>query len=364
MLNDDIIDSKYKAEKNVIKNTFNILCNLFFGAANSEEKKAFIDFFNNNVTIKFLKQGDETQYLRRKSYGVTYQNKNTGKINIEIYGYEGIQVNNIPRVQITAAHELCHAFCDLFCMRNSYPVVKDGIEFRNALGLVKQYDQKTKEKINWGYYGKFYNETMMDIVAAIATRSKIAGGELTIDDIFALNYEDWGNGRDAYSALTSVARLTIAAFSNVSTYKYQDIVNLGGSIFRSRARKENQQKSFLFNDFLYGIICDPLHIDMVYDRYMGAGSFRDLSIELDDIFKDKINGIPPKGENIKIIMDKLQMFANLRVKDYYRKGILNHEEFEILAHKFNDIFNKMQKEYAAYFSSEEIGDIHRRASQM
>ncbi len=364
MLDDRIINSKYQAERNLMNESFLVLSNLIFGSKNSEEKEKFVDFFNKHVKITFYNRTEETIRLLKNYYGVVYKDEEAGKINIELRGYEGLQANKLPVVKMTVLHELCHAFCDVFCLRNSYSVVKNGIEFKNNLGMVKQDYVETKKPVGYSMYGKFYNETMMDIITAIATKTKIEGGNLTVDDILSLNYRDWGCELDVYSPITSITRLTVAAFSNVASYKYQDIVNLGGSIFRGRVKKEGQKKAYLFNDFLYGIMCDPLHIDMVYDTYMGDGAFRDLSSFLDNIFKYQVSGISPRKEEIKLVMDKLQTFANLRVRDYYRKGIFTYEEFAELASKFNHIFRQMQTEYDAHFSKEEIDDITERAHKM
>lgn len=70
MLDDRIINSRYRVEHNLMKEAFDVLCNLIFGTKNSEEKLKFVDFFNKNVRINFYNRDEQTERLRSNYYGI------------------------------------------------------------------------------------------------------------------------------------------------------------------------------------------------------------------------------------------------------------------------------------------------------
>ena len=161
---------------------------------------------------------------------------------------------------------------------------------------------------------------------------------------------------------TSITRLAIAAFSNNGNVNYQNVINNGGDIF-SLVTEMNNGERYRANDFLYGILFDPLHIESKFDKFMGQGAYRIFCEYLDRLFMSCKRKQDIPSEEIKRIMNILPDFLNKKIDYYLEHGLIDPEGAVRIVSNFNGIWNQMQLEYSAYFSNNDIEAIRLRASQ-
>lgn len=355
-----------KTDENLIGNSYLYMEKMIFGSKDNQEKTSiFRDMFSKAVKkVAIYPWGTDTDDLNSTATGICKYNDNDA-IEIEMWGYTNAPTDKYKWIEHQGVHEFCHAFVDILSLTNSDKIVKKGIVRENHAGLIKETDQKTGEFVDHHYYGKMFNETMMDIISAMAINN--FAPEITyktVDDVLSENYTKTGNQQTGYTFFTSLTRLMIAAFSNVGdkNFKYQDKVDAGESIFNQnyKLRDGSVVKA---NDFLYGIVFDPLHIEKEFDKYMDDDSWRTFSQSLDTFFMhyQKTGELLP--ENVALIMEYIPDFCNKRMADYERRGAITIDESNNMASNFNEIWNSMQREYGAYFSQERINKISDRASK-
>lgn len=355
-----------KTDENLIGNSYLYIEKMIFGSKDNQEKTSiFRDMFSKAVKkVAIYPWGTDTDDLSSTATGICKYNDNDA-IEIEMWGYTNAPTDKYKWIEHEGVHEMCHAFVDILSLSTSKKIVKKGIVRENHAGLIKETDQKTGEFVDHHYYGKMFNETMMDIISAMAINN--FAPEITyktVDDVLSENYTKTGNQQTGYTFFTSLTRLMIAAFSNVGdkNFKYQDKVDAGESIFNQnyKLRDGSVVKA---NDFLYGIVFDPLHIEKEFDKYMDDDSWRTFSQSLDTFFMhyQKTGELLP--ENVALIMEYIPDFCNKRMADYERRGAITIDESNNMASNFNEIWNSMQSEYGAYFSQERINKIGDRASK-
>lgn len=206
-----------------------------------------------------------------------------------------------------------------------------------------------------------FNETMMDIITSISINSFASQSHTTADDILKKPYTEWGNSITGYSIFTSITRLTIAAFANNGLINYQNIIDSGRGILDVTTKMADGKLHFA-NDFLYGIIYDPLHIEQEFDKIMGSDYYRTFCEYLDRLFLNCLQKGKIPSKHIKMIMNTLPDFLNKRMKYYIQNGIINQREANTIVANFNQIWNAMQKEYQSFFSQRDINEIAKRAN--
>lgn len=185
---------------------------------------------------------------------------------------------------------------------------------------------------------------------------------LRILKILKTNYNDWGNETTGYSIFTSITRLTIAAFSNNGFINYQNAVDNGMSIFNGTTKMKNGE-TYKINDFLYGIVFDPLHIEAEFDKFMGEGYYRTFCEYLDRLFYLSLTKQKLPSDEVKRVMNILPDFINKKINYYRQKGIISLENANMIVGNFNQIWNSMQQEYSSFFTKQDIEDIARRAGR-
>jgi hypothetical protein len=84
----------------------------------------------------------------------------------------------------------------------------------------------------------------------------------------------------------------------VGFINYQDVVNSGASMI-DVGTKMNNGETYKENDFLYGIVFEPLHIETEFDKFMGAGEYRKHCELLDRIFYYSLKKEQILSESVK-----------------------------------------------------------------
>ena len=190
----------------------------------------------------------------------------------------------------------------------------------------------------------------------------LTGNIKTVKIVLCQQYTEWGNAKTGYSIFTSITRLAIAAFSNNGFINYQSLINQGHGIFDVNT-KMNNGESYKANDFLYGIVFDPLHIEKEFDRFMGDGYYRTFCEYLDRIFITFMDKQQIPVEDIKNVMNILPDFLNKKMTYYLQHGLIDKAGADKIIGNFNQIWNSMQTEYESFFSQNDINEIARRAGR-
>lgn len=353
-----------KEDQNLIKKSFNNVALMIFGKRAQGQKMIdlFVKVFEKHVSqVNIYPQGTTTKHLSNRTPGV--YRITDGKRIIEMLGYNRAMANQHSWIKHEGAHEFCHSFVDLLpkmLEKNQKGIIKNGFVLKSNMGKIQQSNPITGEI---HYYGKFFNETMMDIITSMAINNYDSNSNSSsVDDILRTNYKCWGNEKTAYSIFTSITRLTIAAFSNNGFVNYQDIVNKGGSIFDIDTTMHNGSSKKV-NDFLYGIVFDQLHIEEEFDKIMGEGYYQTFCKCLDELFMLSLRNQKLPSDAVKRVMNILPDFLNKKLNYYKQNGIIDLKGANQIIFNFNTIWNSMQVEYNSYFSDSDIDVIAKRAGR-
>ena len=357
-------------DKKLIKDAFNNIAWLVFGKKSTDKIDAFSELFDMYVKeVSIYPQGSKTEYINAYCPGVCRLDSTDNKIVIEMLGFANANPSQYAFIEHEATHEFSHSFVDLLPLifsETNDGYVKNGVRYKNSMGLIEERNVKNGKLVSHHYYGKMFNETMMDIISTmgLASFDNTFDGHITADDVLKKDYTQWENEKTGYSLFTSITRLAIAAFSNNGFVNYDHIIRSGNGIFDVETTTINKT-SLKANDFLYGIMFDPLHIEREFDKFMGDGEYRKFAHYLDALFiilqQQRKHEIPI--HDVKKIMNILPDFLNKKCQYYLQNGIMNQEQVGAIIGNFNKIWNSMQQEYSAYFSKREIDRIAKRAGR-
>lgn len=354
-------------DKRLIRKSFNNIALLLFGKNDKKGRDEFFEYFKRRVSqVNIYPQGTVTEHLNNNTPGICRLNDD-GTLIIEMLGYNGASPEKQSWIKHEGTHEFGHSFADLLAeikAKKPEGIIKEGILCKNHMGMIKEVDSRTGKFVGQRFYGKMFNETMMDIITSMSINSFDADRfSSSVDDILRLNFKHWGNEKTGYSIFTSITRLAIAAFSNNGFVNYQNLVNQGYSIFTAQTKMSNGE-TYMINDFLYGTMFDQLHIDEEFDKFMGVGSYRIFCEYVDRLYIKSLQGQELPSEEVKMVMNVLPDFLNRKINYYRQNGILSPQGVVRIVGNFNQIWNSMQQEYGAYFSNQDIDDIARRAGRI
>ena len=359
-------------DKLLITKSFDKIARMIFGYMNTSQIDQFKKVFEEQVNeVNVYPQGTVSKYINYKTPGIC--RKDDDKVSIDMYGYNGAIGTDYSFIRHEGVHEMCHAFVDiLHLVKEKYPdgLTKEGIKRINHMGMIKETDARTGKPVSNHLYGKMINETMMDIISTMANNyygnENINDDEterrISADKILNTNFLNCNSSDTAYSFITSLTRLMIAAFSNNGYSNYGSIINSGQSIFNAKTRMKDGNIKYV-NDFLYGAVFDQLHIEEEFDKYMGKDSYRQFSESLDIIFYKYINSQKIPSNLIKSVMGILASFSNRRLVTMVKCKSLTQASADQIASRFNVIWNDLQSEYNAYFSVKELDSIRKRIEE-
>lgn len=360
----------------LIKDALDSLLKLVFGSANKEKLAFYKRVLGYKIkSINVYSQGTNNEHVGNGVCGEVITNDKDGTVDVYLIGYKYASPEQYEQIKETAAHELCHVLANVLpSLENNKPIVKNNIMYVNNHGRVKAINT-LNNKIPNGFeanIGVMFNETMMDIISVMTTKQfNTYNPDVFVNDVFKKRYTAWtenGGNASAYSCFSSLTRLAIAAFSNVGRINYGEQVNDGKGVFDLTCNMKNgtERKA---NDFLYGILFNPVHIQREFDKYMGDGQYQKFCEFTDIWFVEQASLHYHKSReeiqhNVKKYMRYLQTFLNRKLSDYRKKGMLDQAEEIRIINNFNKIWNDMQHEFNAYFTSQEMLNIYNRTNVM
>lgn len=130
-------------------------------------------------------------------------------------------------------------------------------------------------------------------------------------------------------------------------------------IFIGKKTKLKNGEQRQANDFLYGIVYDPLHIEEEFDN----GAYRTFCEFLDRLFTLSIKNQKLPSSEVKRVMNILPDFLNKKINYYLSNNLMNAEVANQIVGNFNSIWDSMQREYGAFFSQDDIDGIASRAGR-
>jgi len=253
----------------------------------------------------------------------------------------------------TAVHEMCHAVQHVA----SYILKNPGDDYVFGNHVMSTHGSTIIEKSGndrfSDAYGTFFCETITDILTNVELfylDKKFIDRRINADNILKYNYSilDGSNMQKfGYTIYLSIARLAIAAFSNVGSVSYDKIIQNGESIILAKNTRNEP-----VNDLLYGIMCNALYIENAYDKYMGNNAYYKLCKKLDYMLNH-----PLKNADVKEVMCELAVFQNKKVNDLLARNVITQKEATFMINDFNLVFNNLQCEYDAYLTTKDMKKI-------
>lgn len=192
-------------------------------------------------------------------------------------------------------------------------------------------------------YGGGYCETMADIFAIC---SKVAFDDgfrkqgITVDTVLKKSILDWNinNIKTGYFSSIPLSRLTIAAFSNFPNVNYQYILDNGGSIFSTTTTDMGVEVRI--NDFLYGMMNDPIYIAKEFDKIAGEGQYFEFCSYIDMCVNNQ-----PSQQIILGIVNILTDFVRQNTSAKVKNGVYTSEWADRIIQEFESIKNIVLKDY-------------------
>ena len=366
-----IIQTPSVFERQLLDNSKNYLLGITIGTRHIN----YIDLYNGFTravkTVKVLPYGSYSQEINRRCPGVCISNGLEGTANIEMYGLQNRSIKDIQTVKHEFTHEYSHALCNYlghlmepngkkFVDRNGEVYTK-----RNGAGQIIYTNDTTLETI---LLGNMFTETFADMLTTMALITKdpnYPNKNVTVDTVLKQHVDTWGDAQTGYSIFTSLTRLMIAAFSNAPTINYQTVVDNEQSICTINAIT-NAGKRVRANDFLYGMVFNPMEIEKKYDFFMGTGAYIDLCSRIDAVFDEYLKtGVytAHMKEEIKYFMTVLSHFCNAKKKYNLGCGIWDINDANAAVSNYNKVWNKLQSEYSSFFTRQDIEEIYRKAAE-
>lgn len=339
-------------DKNLVEKAIDY--NVWLLCGNDSVKKEELKkiFVNKCEKVNTIKEGDNHPILNKGTLGYCSSDEEQN-YTVEFVGF-GNSKNCLKTIH-QGVHEFCHAMQHVasYILRDkSLDYTYNDCEYSTHGGTILEKKLHPKsDELTYSTYGKFFCETITDLLTLVELfylDENFISNNITADQILKNNYNVLVNSnlqKNGYSLYLSIARLAIAAFSNIGDISYDQIIKSGNSIILGK--KNNKP----INDLLYGIMCDARHVEEEYDKIMGNNSYYKLCSKLDKMLNKKIDPI-----EVKEIMTDLAVFHN-RKKQYLLSHGETEEELIKMTSDFNLVFNNLQREYNAFFTGDDIGEL-------
>lgn len=319
-------------DKDMFMYSFDGLLNILFGRKPKDDKRRFKEFWKSSISsVNIYPQ------VKDDLFG-SYTILNDGNYFINLFGYKDSDKSEQQDIHYSFAHEICNSFTTYlprYKKNRGYKDKKGNVK-KPFMGSIYEVSKKGEKNI----YGSMFNVTAIDMITEMSIRAN--NGE-NINNIFSTKYDNENMDIEAYSLFTSITRLAIAAFSNNPCVNYDIAYENGRELFNAKSYVSNEDKLWA-NDFLYGILYDPTHIERVFDRYMGEGSYKKVCLDLDKAFELAINGEKIPKELIVRSMQKLTDFSNTRTYFKYENKSYSKEIAEAIVANYKEIYNQTSEE--------------------
>lgn len=333
---------------------------LMCGNDTTQQKNIKNNLINKCIRLNIIGQYDKHSILSEKTLGYLSADKNQNYV-IEMYGYKDSFFIDHPKLVYTSVHEFCHAMQHVMCDSEQFSEYNN-CKYYNHGGIIVE---ESKDSKNLDSYGNTFCETITDLLTLIAIiyqDNNYSKFGLDADKILTSNCTKIVKdslGIDGYSIYTSIAILALAAFNNSINCSYDNLIKNGQSIVSAQVVDKLGNTKPL-NDMLYGIMFDSKYIEDCYNKYMGNNSYYELCKQLDLMLKTGRTNPFIMQE----IMQSLSIFHNRKNQDLFKLGAITEEELLESISSFNNIFNKVQNDFNAYFFKTDLPSLNYKIPQL
>lgn len=321
-----VYESQNNLDRNLVRESLNPLLKIIFGINHSKENNDFIELFEQKVKRIIISPAKNTN----KVIGNYIKNKDE-TYSVVISGYSEMNKTTAKKNAIKIFIEI---FTDIIPKLNKDENIPNSNEIKtNETDLIKVYD---KNLLSNKTYGTFFHDMAVEIISSIAINQS-PFFDHTIEEILTENPHKWENDNTINPDFIKIIQLTIAAFSNNPNINYDELSDMNLGIFDTNTTMHDNT-ILKDNDFLYGIIWNPLHIEKEFDKYMGEGFYKIFCDYIDTIYYNELiedKKITKKEK--KLISDILASFMNLRINDYISNGMISIDEAKKIRNNFKKI---------------------------
>ena len=309
-----------------------------------------LDDYIQSVTVYPF--GTTTLNVNENQYGNCIYDFDTNKASIYLYGLENSDSADYIPILYNAINQFHKAFlyiCPQIFSSKSFDKVKENIRYSSLGGQIFVRDNSTLEAIGNGYYGKAFSEvfsSMVTLTALYAFDSNFIKSRYLVDNIFTSNVKYKMNVTDNFEALSFITRLMIASLANTTDIKYQDLIENGYGMYNVTVELEHDY-ILKANEFVYSMLCDPMKIELEFDKFMGRNNYKAFAKYLDKLYES--DGIISSDSMVSIIT-KLKEFAIKRFECYYENGYYSLNDYKALIANFDNVVNSMPKLYLNYYN--------------
>lgn len=369
IVRDDYTIMKFDCKESLVStmNAFNgLLCTIFGDDYCLENLGHIESLINSNLgEIKIISSCNKLETFDSETKkkivisngempGRCFKNEN-GKYNIVAIGADSNTGYSSEKIHIIN-HELAHFFTNILSefINNQEKLEKDNGVFlekvsNGGIDILDKQSRQIPKNFKGVYkltrYYEEYNETLKDIIASISIY-KQEGQDVV--KIFTELPEFWINLKTTYMKTIPLTQLAIAAFSNYSFKNYVNNDKIG--IINGNIVCNNGEKMKL-NDFLFGMSCNPFHVENKFEQYSESEVSLKKLTEISSSpvfqmnegkFKCDMN-ILKKG--ILFYCNNLTAYLKMKLISFKEKA--SHDDYEI--YDILTDYNKVLKNTTEYY---------------
>ena len=325
---------KFSTDKNnnFFKYKYDMVSNVIFGLNAYPLKREFKEYWEGKV-------GSVTTYPKgtESDNSLIYLN---GRYDIELNSFLGADARDYDAINKSYIHEVLDSFSSVL------PKFKKNKGFKTMDGTIKKpFMGKIYESTIDGektIYGDMFNATAINMLTDMIDDTSV--GE-NINRFLSTNYEDTDD--KGYVLLASITRLAIAAFSNNPYINYSTVYSNSIGLFDVKTVMENGNL-LRANDFLYGTLYDPTHIEKSYDKRMGKGSYKQMCLDIDRAYEYYLEGKVIPRHIILNTMNRLTDYSNTKFLLGYDEGLLNRHATKALMSNYKKAYDEVIKAFKEY----------------
>ena len=313
-----------------------------------------VDYFYNNVTIKYGQRNDNPNHAAATSGAVSkinskYVNTNLG-VNLPLPP-DSINSPDYYWWVVDIHHELFHIFTKIINSNSNNERINDNLTLVSTGGVITKLVKKNGVFQNGGqmYCSKMMNELTTDLMAYILTYTRFyPETNYTIEDIIDNNgleeIEAIYKHKNGYYELLQLELLMVKAFNNYSV-SYDSILRTKTHGIFDLKYPSTDNQTVYYNDLFYGVMCDPISLKNQIKNTLGVEDYNrleDYSYKIINNFEN--NGRTIDKQAIINVMNLLKTYFDKRIQ-YLKASGVDDDTIIILQRDFYKRFQKAASYY-------------------
>lgn len=327
-----------------IENAKQVIVELICGN-NLELGRELLSYFNNVVEISFDGISDNVNFGAHTAGALKYEFKNgdllvkSSEISIRLPMPPNQNSPQFNGWMVDVHHELFHAFTKL--INGIKKCENEGDLYYAPSGgkiSIMKYNNGTLNNCGDVPCSVLFNELITDLIAYASTYKSIDG--IIYGDDLATIDERFGH----YNGYFELLQLGLVIFNGFSNYSpnYDYMANKG--IFEGKYTNKIDGEYCYYNDLLYGVMYNPMHIKTQFLKYCSEDEWEQLNEASKLILYDFQNrGRIINKECVKKIMELIGKYFENKMNSL--ENNLDSEITDIIRRKFNERFEYAKNYY-------------------